>query len=84
MAEPFGSLAQRRRSLIGGFPTASRKRAFLAELESELAKVERISELGRERVEALAGERRVDLDADLPTPRRKLYRLFLEFCLDDH
>lgn len=84
MAEPFDTLAEKRRSRIGGFTTASRKRAFLAELEAELGRVARIRDLPLERVEALARERRVELESDLPTPRRKLYRVFLEFCLEDH
>lgn len=76
MAEPFETRPERR--------VRSRKRAFLAELESELAGAARVSGLTPGRVEELARERGIDLERDVVTPRRGLYRRFLEHCLNDH
>ncbi len=76
MAEPFEARPARR--------MWSRKRAFLAELETELAKPARVTLLDPIRVEELARERGIDLERDVATPRRGLYRRFLEYCLNDH
>ncbi len=76
MAEPFEARPERR--------LRSRKRAFLAELETELAKPIRVTLLDPTRVLELARERGINLERDVATARRGMYRRFLEFCLNDH
>lgn len=76
MAEPFEARPERK--------MRSRKRAFLAELETELANPVRVTLVDPSRVEELAQARGIDLEMDVTTPRRGLYRRFLEYCLNDH
>ena len=83
MAEPF-ELRQEAKRRLSGLGPGKRKRAFLAALETQLARCERIAEIEPGSVEELAREQNVDLTREVTTPRRRLYRRFLEFCLDDH
>ena len=83
MAEPFETPSPGKLGRIAGL-AGGRKRAFLGDVEGLLAKAERLSDVEPSRVEAVAQERGVDLARDVSTPRRSLYRRFLEHCLNDH
>lgn len=83
MAEPF-ELQQEAQGRLSGLGPGRRKRVFLAALETQLARCERITGIDPGSVEELAREQNVDLTREVTTPRRQLYRRFLEFCLNDH
>jgi len=80
MADPFIERAGARLSRMAG----ARKRAFVIDIENRLAAAERVREVSAEEIEQLATQHGVKLDAAAQTPRRNLYRRFLEHCLADH
>lgn len=84
MAEPFEQRSGSRGRRITGLGTGKRKRAFLAELEAELARIVRITLVSPKRVEELAQSKQVDLDQDCLTARRCLYKKYLEYCFNDY
>lgn len=68
---------------LGGFGSGRKKREFLAELESELARAEQISEVSPEAISELIRAKDIDFEADLHRPRCDLYRRFLTHCFAD-
>lgn len=84
MAEPFEHRSGSTGGRLSGFGTAKRKRAFIADLEAELARTEKITLVEMGRVEELARSREVDLENDCKTARRCLYKRFLEHCFNDY
>jgi flavin-binding protein dodecin len=64
--------------------TGRRSRAeTVRALESLLAEAERVADVTSEHVAAVGERHGIDLDAQLRTARRNLYRRFMEHCLDD-
>lgn len=84
MAEPFRDRSDQTRGRLAGLGAARRKKRFLEQLETELARAEALGAVEEEAVRALAQENGVDLESDLLTARRSLYRRFLEYCLNDY
>ncbi len=83
MAEPFEAPSPSKLGRIAGV-AGGRKRAFLSDVEALLAAAERVSAIDLSRIEKFAQERGIDLAREVSTPRRSLYRRFLEHCLNDH
>ncbi|MFQ5690816.1 MAG: dodecin domain-containing protein [Gemmatimonadota bacterium] len=83
MSEPFQLRSGSRAGLGGVFRRGKRKRAFIAELETELARADRISRVELRQIQELAAARQVDVRRDCATARLCLYRKFLEHCLAD-
>ena len=83
MAEPFQAPSPSKLARLAGLG-GGRKRAFLSDVETLLAEAERLTTIDLSRVEEIAHERGIDLSQELSTPRRSLYRRFLEYCLNDH
>jgi flavin-binding protein dodecin len=83
MAEPF-ELRQEAKGRLSRLGPGKRKRAFFAALATHLAGCERITGVAPGSVEELAREQNIDLTREVTTPRLRMYRRFLEFCLDDH
>jgi flavin-binding protein dodecin len=81
MAEPF----ERRSSsgVLGRLLAAPRKGSAVREIEDLLARCGRVCELEASRIAGVARAHGVDLSKRLATPRRHLYRRFLEHCLLD-
>lgn len=65
--------------LLGG-PS---RRTLMREIEDCLARARRVSEVPISQVRALCASRGIDLAGRYRTPRRNLYRRFLEHCLVD-
>jgi flavin-binding protein dodecin len=84
MADPFRDRCPPKRGPLASLGAARRKRVFLEELEAELARAPRICDVEPARVRELAQAGGVELDRDLTTARRSLYRRFLECCLTDY
>ena len=86
VAEPFKAPSPSRLARIAGLGRlgGGRKRAFLSDVETLLAEAERVTTIDLSRVEEIALGRGIDLSRELSTPRRSLYRRFLEYCLNDH
>ena len=83
MAEPFAD----RSGGSGGILSrvrGGRKRTFVVELETCLARAARVMDVRPEQIEEIAGRHAVDLVESVRTPRRNLYRRLLEHCLADH
>jgi flavin-binding protein dodecin len=83
MAEPFKAPSPGKLGRIAGL-AGRRKRAFLSDVEALLAASERVAAVDPSRIEKLAREHEIDLATEVSTPRRSLYRRFLEYCLNDH
>ena len=81
MAEPFER--RTKGGVFGALLGAPRKTSAIRELEDLLARCARVAELDASRVESLARAHGVDFSKRLATPRRHLYRRFLEHCLLD-
>lgn len=85
MAEPFQTRAPDadEQGLLSRV-TGRRSRAeTVRALESLLAEADRVCDVTRGQVTAVGERHGIDLEAQLRTARRNLYRRFLEHCLDD-
>jgi flavin-binding protein dodecin len=81
MAEPFERRATSRG--LGRLLGSPRKASAIRELEDLLARCQRICDVEVAQVEEVARSHGVDFARRLATPRRHLYRRFLEHCLLD-
>ncbi|MGH0031051.1 MAG: dodecin domain-containing protein [Myxococcota bacterium] len=78
MAEPFEDRSEGVLSkVIGG------RRGCMQEVERLLARADRVSEVGQDRVAEVASRHKVDFGKRMRTGRTQLYRRFLEHCLRD-
>ena len=84
MAEPFQTRAPDTDEGLLSRVTGRRSRAEAARaLESLLAEAGRVADVTSDHVAAVGARHGIDLDAQLRTARRNLYRRFLVHCLDD-
>lgn len=82
MAEPFQDRSASQGGLLSRVARGGR-RATIRELETMLARADRLRDLTAESIRELGEAHGVDLGTQLRTPRRNLYRRFLEHCLVD-
>ncbi len=83
MAEPFARLPSSGVSLSARIIGRRAGRTAVRELEALLARAKSVRDVSVERVHRLSASHGIDLRERLRTPRRNLYRRFLEHCLLD-
>ncbi len=83
MAEPFARRPSSGVSLSARIIGRRAGRTAVRELEALLARAKRVRDVSVERVHKLSESHGIDLRERLRTPRRNLYRRFLEHCLLD-
>lgn len=83
MAEPFARRPSSGASLAARIVGRRAGRTAVRELEALLARARRVRDVSLDRVQRLSDTHGIDLRERLRTPRRNLYRRFLEHCLLD-
>lgn len=83
MAEPFARRPSSGVSLSARIIGRRAGRTAVRELEALLARAKRVRDVSIERVQKLSESHGIDFRERLRTPRRNLYRRFLEHCLLD-
>jgi flavin-binding protein dodecin len=82
MADPYKSQTESGDGLLNRF-VGKGKRSAIREIENLLAEAERVSDISAQQLTAVADANGVDIAEQLHTPRRSLYRRYLEYCLVD-
>jgi len=82
VAQPFDKTSQG--GALAKVLRGTTRGGAIQEIEALLSDAERVTDVGVERVQDVAGRHGVDLARRLRTPRTHLYRRFLQHCLLDH
>ena len=82
MADPYKSPTESGDGLLNRF-VGKGKRSAIREIENILAEAGRVSDVSAQQLAAVADANGVDIAKQLCTPRRSLYRRYLEYCLVD-
>lgn len=83
MAEPFSRRSSSGVSLSARIIGRRAARTAVRELEEILGRAKRVQDVSMDRMQKLSETHGIDLRERLRTPRRNLYRRFLEHCLLD-
>lgn len=84
MAEPFKTPEEPQEGLLSRVTRRNARASAVRDLERLLAEAETVRDVALDAVSDIGRRHGIELDAQLRTARRNLYRRFLEHCLQDY